>query len=382
MYDVVVIGQGLSGLLSAIWAREEGRRTALVAAGAGKIMQSTGVIDLIPGSDGKLKEWTEHYHVGPRQQLQLAEAVGKFQKLMNRLGYPYTGDIEDPAPIVTGSGRVKRTALYPQTVVPVPDRGSAIVVGFDELADFQPFFVRENLRRERPQLSVESIRIHLGMHSQRLMTQLDAARLLDRKDIREDCIRQIKRQMAQKHIGRPDLFIFPASLGENRWEETIGQFHIELGARVTEAPGLPPNATAVRLYERLKRAAVRSGVRFYSDTTVVGASIDGEAIKSVKIKTPGRVSELSGEYFILATGGILGGGLEVTSQGIKECALHLETDASGKAVRPPINLHPAGASRGERTAGPGIVGGAYTLLSSYEAVSGLRRSVAGGVENV
>lgn len=381
MYDVVVIGQGLSGMLSAIWAREEGCRTALVTTGAGKIMQSTGVMDLIPGSDGNLNEWMGIYHLGSWQQSRLNDAIWKFKTLMNRLGYPYKGEPQDLIPIVTGSGRIKHTALYPETISPVTEEGSAVVVGFNELTDFQPLFIRKNLQKERPLLSIDSIRIHLGKYSQRLMTQLDAARLLDQRDIRTDCIGQIKKQMAQKQIGRPDLFIFPASLGEDEWRETVGQFHSELGAKVTEAPGMPPNATAIRLNDRLKREAIRSGVRFYADTTVVGANMDGEEIKSLRIKTSGRVSNLSGKQFILATGGVLGGGFEITPEGIKESALHLETDSSGVMARFPVNLYPVGASRGVQMICHGIVGGAYTLLSTYEAVCGLRQSVTGGVGN-
>lgn len=382
MYDVVVIGQGLSGMLSAIWAREEGCRTALVTSGAGKIMQSTGVIDLIPGSDGKLKEWMNLYHVGPRQKSQFIDAIEKFKKLMQRLGYPYKGDAQNLIPMVTGSGHIKNTALYPETLSPVPERGRVVVVGFDELTDFQPLFIRKNLQKERPLLSVDSIKIHLGKHSQRMMTQLDTARLLDQEEIRRSCISQIKELMAEKNIGRPDLFIFPASLGEVEWEETIGQFSDELGANVTEAPGMPPNATAIRLNDRLKREAVRSGVRFYADTTVVGANMDGEEIKSLRIKTANRIADLGGERFILATGGILGGGFEVTPEGIKETALHLETDSSGKMIHLPVNLYPVGASRAARVTRHGIVGGAYTLLSSYETVCGLQQSIVGGIGNV
>ena len=124
MYDVVVIGQGLSGMLSAIRAKEQGYRTALVAAGTGKIMQSTGVLDLIPGTDRNVKEWKElnrselFGHL-----LNSSGALTRFMELTKRLGYPYRGDLENLTPIIMGSGHVKKTAFYPETISPIPERG-------------------------------------------------------------------------------------------------------------------------------------------------------------------------------------------------------------------------------------------------------------------
>lgn len=376
MYDVVVIGQGLSGMLAAVWAREEGKRTAMIMSGAGKLMQATGVLDLIPGSRGTLSEWTQLHSENTADVLQ---AVEKFKALTHELGYPYNGDVRKPVPVVTGSGHIKETALYPDTVTPVPDRGHAVVVGFRELPDFQPLFISRNLQKERPLMDVDAIRIQLGEDSQRVMTQLDAARLLDQKEIRDRCLSQISHQLADKGIPQADFFVFPSSLGNEAWAQTLKQFSESLGAKVTEAPGMPPNATAIRLNDRLKLKAIRSGVRLYADTTVTGAEIEQNLIRSVKVRMANRTTEVAGKQFILATGGILGGGLEVTPDGVSETALHLKTDADGRPVNPPDNLFLAGASGGRQLTRHGIVGGIYSLVSSYASVYGLRKAVTGGI---
>lgn len=380
MYDVVVIGQGLTGMLAAIWAKEQGYRTALAAAGSGKILQSTGVMDLIPGSSEGFHEWLELHQLPAEEKLGVLEAVERFKALTERLFYSYKGDVENPIPIVTGAGYLKKTALYPETITPLPERGRIVVVGFQEISDFQPAYIKGNLQRARPELAINSIKISLGKHSQRTMTQLDAARLLDQKEIRSDCIYQIQRQMAEKNIPRPDLFIFPAALGIENWKETLKQFTVELGVKVTEAPGMPPNATAVRLNERLKKEAVRLGVRFYSDTSVVGCQIDGGIIKSLTVKTVNQLTELSGKQFVLATGGILGGGLEAVSDGIKETALRLETDKFGRVLHCPYNLHPVGRAFATAVTQNGITGGVFSVFSAHDAVCKISRlSVEEGV---
>lgn len=379
MYDVVVIGQGLSGMLSAIWAKEQGYRTALVATGTGKIMQATGVMDLLPGSDGELEEWIEHYQINQLQKSELMGAIQQFHALSERIGYPYEGNVENLISIVTGSGHVKKTALYPKTISPLPEHGHAVIVGFQEVIDFQPDYIKRNLQKDQPNVSVDAIKIQLGKHSQRTLTQLDAARLLDQKETRNYCIKQIKDRMIEKNISKPDLFIFPASLGVENWEEVIQDISTELEANVTEAPGMPPNTTAIRLNERLKKEAVKLGVRFYADTTVMGCKMEGKEIKSLSIKTANQMTDLCGVKFILATGGILGGGLEVMPKGLKETALRLEVDENGAFLHCPTNLYPVGASKGMQVTLNGITGGVYTILSSHEIVGKLHQhSTMGG----
>jgi glycerol-3-phosphate dehydrogenase subunit B len=382
MYDVVVVGQGLSGMLSAIWAKEQGYTTALVATGTGKIMQSTGVMDLIPGSVGGLKEWKELYQLTTLEKSQLMGAMEQFRALTKRLGYPYNGDLENLTSIVTGSGHIKKTALYPETVSPLPEQGHVVIVGFQEVIDFQPAYIKGNLQKERPNVSIDTIKIQLGKHSQRTMTQLDAARLLDQKEIRNHCIKQIKSLMVEKGISQPDMFIFPASLGVENWKETMEQFSFELKGIVTEAPGMPPNTTAIRLNERLKKEAVKLGVRFYADTTVVGCKMDGEEIKTVTIKNANKRADLSGKQFILATGGILGGGLEVAPDGVKETAMRLAADEYGELLHCPSNLYPVGASNGTKVTHNGITGGVYSILTIHEVVCKLRQqSIIGGTRS-
>jgi glycerol-3-phosphate dehydrogenase subunit B len=381
MYDVVVIGQGLSGMLSAIWAKEKGFRTAVAASGTGRMLQASGVIDLIPGADRDWKEWMEFYQLDFTQKSQVLDAVEAFKEITGKAGYPYRGEIENLIPLVTGSGKIKKTALYPETISQVPETGHFVVVGFQEIVDFQPVFIKSNLQRERPHASIDAIKIRLGKGTQRTMTQLDAARLLDQIEIRNECIKQIKQQLTEMEINQADLFIFPASLGIENWEETIRQFSSELGAKVTEAPGMPPNATAIRLNDRLRKLAIKLGVRFYADTTVVGCILDGKGISALKIQTANRITNLFGSQFILATGGILGGGLELTPDGIKETALQLNVDPSGKIISCPENLYPVGAGQGMTMTHYGITGGMYAILSSYQTACELQHSLRGGIQS-
>lgn len=381
MYDVIVIGQGLTGMLSAIWAKEQGYRTALIAAGAGKIVQSSGVMDLIPGSADSLKETKSSFQLESVANSLLDDAAEKFKELTKTIGYPYKGSLSSPVNIVTGAGHIKQTIFYPKSISPVPEQGHVIIVGFQEISDFQPIYAGQNLQKAYPQLKVDVIKIQLGKHSQRTLTQLDAARLLEHEETRSHCLEQITIQMNEKNLSKPDLFVFPASLGMENWQEIVAQFETELGAAITEAVGMPPNATAVRLHNRLKKHAVKLGVRIYSDTTTVGSVIEENRIKAIKIKTSNQVTELQGKQIILATGGILGGGLEVMSAGLKETALGLEVNQFGEIMHCPLNVFPIGASKGTLVTHFGITGGVYSIVSSFETVCTLLQLQEGGTRS-
>lgn len=357
MYDYVVVGQGLSGLLSAIWATENGKKVALVAKGTGKILQSSGVMELYANASEK--------------KVRLEEALLKFKGLMKKLDYPYHGQASKSISIVTGAGYVKETNLYPDTVKPLPEKGHVVIVGFHEIIDFQPKYIKGNLQIEKPELNIDTISVRLGKGSLRTMTQLDGARLLDFKETQANVIAEIKRQMQKQNIQTPDLFVFPASLGMKNWREVLSEFSTALNTEFTEAPGMPPNATAIRLHEVLLKEAVKRGIRFYSDTEVIGSHLDGDALRSLVIKNNTKTMEIQGQKFLIATGGILGGGLEVTEHGLKDNSLRLEVDTFGRYVNCPVNVYPVGATMGTQLTKHGITGGLYSILSSYESLIGL-----------
>lgn len=381
MYDVVVVGQGLTGLLSAITAKEQNQSVAIVSKGTGKIIQSTGVMDLVPGSKKAFSEWLELYGMKNHSKINIKEAVKQFKHLMEKLGYPYNGDLEKPISMVTASGHLKETVLYPKTISPIPLAGHVLIVGMREIVDFQPVFVQENLQKERPNLKISAINVSLGSSSERTMTQLDAARLMDQPTVRDHFLKQLKERMKEMKITNVDMVIFPSALGVSKWRENLDQFSVELNCPVTEAPGMPPNATAVRLNELLKKHAIKIGVRFYSDTEVNGYKSNKNKVSSIRVKNSNRLLEITGHHFVIATGGILGGGLEVTSNGMKETALNLNIDQDGTFIEKLENVYPVGAAKSLKVTNYGITGGVYSIVSSYDVMAQMKQSDMRGIQH-
>ena len=228
-------------------------------------------------------------------------------------------------------------------------------------------------------MKIDAIKVRLGAKSLRTLTQNDAARLLDRREIRERVIEQIKTKMAEQNIEQPRLFIFPASLGIENWKEVVQHFHESLGTPVTEAPGMPPNATAVRLYGALKKEATKLGIRFYLDTQVQGSKIENNKVSYLNIKNNGKTVPLKGQHFVNAGGGVLGGGLVVTHKGLKDSVFGLDVDENGEYKACPENVALVGASHGKKVLKYGITGGIFSIQSSYECCMKLEKSLTGGI---
>lgn len=369
MYDVIVVGQGLSGMLSAIWLKKMGKSVAIVHQGTGRIIQSTGLMDILSGTNGNIEQMINEFQVNDWNNAFIQDGLSSYKSLIDSLGYPYQGDEKSPVEVITGSGLLKWTGLYPETVNPIPKKGHLLIVSFKEVGDFQSAYAKGNLQKERPELKIDTVTVSLGKTSFRTMTQLDAGKLLEKQEVRNSVIKQIKEKLKTMSSTKPDLFVFPSALGVMEWKTVIKDLKEQLGTSITEAVGMPPNATAVRLNELLRKEMIRLGVRQYADTTVIGSLVKNDEIKQLTMINSGKTQLLDAKKYILASGGILGGGLEKTDNGLIEKAFGLNINQNGKYNKTISNLFIVGATQGSHVTRYGITGGIYSILSSYEAVS-------------
>ncbi len=114
----------------------------------------------------------------------------------------------------------------------------------------------------------------------------------------------------------------PAILGLDAHAETLADLRRGSGAPVFEIPTLPPSVPGVRLYRALRDHLAGRGVRVEAGMTAIGFSgadgggaADDERIHWVSTETSARPLRHHAANTLLATGGILGGGLESDSSG-------------------------------------------------------------------
>lgn len=349
MFDTVVIGQGLSGLLTAIYAQQNGSKTALVTKGTGKLLQSTGVMDFIPGKQADIRQWVEHLNHSVNPDF-LQEATDKFKTLMTEIGLPYQGSLSENVPLLTGAGYLKWTALHPEAMKPVPAKGTVVIAGFDELTDFVPEYVKANLASERPGLTIHTVKLPNKFSSARPVSQLDIAYRMDDSVQRTQLLKDLNDQIKGVCKEAVDLIVLPSVLGVINHETVLQEAESILKAPVTEAPGLPPNASALRLFQGIRKQAIRSGVRFYENSEVTRFDIQNNRIQGIETCSSGKLHTVKGNSYVSAAG-----------------HRSLLAALSDNKVQNISNYRDIGVFPDEVPLQYGLIGGMYAILDSYQA---------------
>jgi glycerol-3-phosphate dehydrogenase subunit B len=107
----------------------------------------------------------------------------------------------------------------------------------------------------------------------------------------------------------------PAILGLHRHGEVWAQLQEQLGASVFEIPTLPPSVPGIRLFNALQDRLRQLGVRVEIGMEAIGFEAEARQIRWVTTATSARPLKQSADYFLLATGGILGGGFNSDHRG-------------------------------------------------------------------
>ncbi|HWI64527.1 MAG TPA: anaerobic glycerol-3-phosphate dehydrogenase subunit B [Symbiobacteriaceae bacterium] len=325
-YDVVVIGSGLAGMMAAATARLSGASVALLSEGNGVLELSSGSIDLLAGED----PWAGVAALSPTHPYSLvgtetvAEAFRAFRSMTADMGLRYA---ERPDRknhwLPTAVGELRPTYLAaPGATAPVPGQ-PVRVVGFQGLKEFHPGVVAEGLRRRLPDTEVQWCWVPSPV-----LHPVQLARLLETEGM-----------PALPHFD--GLTLLPAVLGL----EHAAEVRARLDGPVGEVPLLSPSVPGLRLAMAWSRYLHRIGVELCQSVNVTAALVEGESVQSVTGHSASGAIEYVAGSFILATGGLLGGGLHVRDRAVVEPVFGLPVAAADSlraGVVADASLRPAG----------------------------------------
>jgi glycerol-3-phosphate dehydrogenase subunit B len=379
-YDVIVIGAGLSGLIAAARASATGSTVLVLARGQGVLALTTGCIDILgclPGAEGRFLTDVagglqrlaaiDPDHPYARIGLDLVqESIEFWQQVMQAVDYPYCGSGAVNYLLPTALGTVRPTALAPATMAggDIRDESGTLVVGWPNLLDWHPGLVAD---------SIDDLRNRHGLGGAWSSAMLDAlpgaapsltpvmmGRFLENERHLELLIAGLQKSLTPG-IGRVGL---PAVLGIDEGAALFRQVQNRLGCPVFEIPAGQPTVTGLRLSQLLLKFLKQSGVRFRFNVSVLSAERTNGAWQ-VLLDLPGRVAVVTGGALVLATGGLIGRGLEADRRRIRECVVGLPVagqDLPGHALeesgwgRDPFSMagvvvdeemRPAGGEQGE-----------------------------------
>lgn len=338
-YDLIVVGAGYAGLMTALTAAQAGHRTLLVAKGYGGTHLRSGCIDVLGYADGRrialpVRAVAEFAAARPGHPYAAvgAESVGAaliaFKLAMAAAGYPFEGDGGTNFVLPSALGAARPTALAPKTMVAGDLRrpDPILVVGFDNFKDFYPGLIAENLSHGGHPARALSLAAPGFEHEADLPT-LTLARAFDKAPFRAALTAQLTPRL------RPgERVAFPAVLGLNAALEALEDLESRLGVPVFEIPTLPPSIPGIRVFNAFDRLLRRAGARVQIGHPVVGFKTNGLRITAVTSQGAAREKDWTCGAAVLATGGVASGGIVVDSHRVaREPVFGLPVAAAARA---------------------------------------------------
>ncbi len=324
-HDVTVIGSGLSGLVTAWRASTKGCKVNLITKGWGSTYWTTGCIDVFGYQppdyqiqvESPAEFLAEFVKTHPDHPYTIAglpaleNAVEAFLSLCRESNYPYHGSMVKNIYLPTALGTLRPSCLVPETMIggDVSVHTSMLIIGFSQFMDFFPALIADNLNAQG--LLAHEYMLDLpSLHNRKFITGMTLARLFDLPEFRQEVIDLLK-----PRLGSAGRVGFPAVLGLLNPIAVLEHLQTSLGRPVFEIPGLPPSIPGIRLHNLLAAAMDRNHASLQNGTAVTKISTEDKLVHSVWSEAASRMQPHRADIFVLATGGILGGGIIADNNG-------------------------------------------------------------------
>jgi glycerol-3-phosphate dehydrogenase subunit B len=151
------------------------------------------------------------------------------------------------------------------------------------------------------------------------------ALLMEREDFQAEVAAALS-----PHLKKASRIGFPAVLGQKPNLKVINELEKRLGRTLFEIPALTPSVPGMRLQQILVSAVRSKRGRVTPGIEATGSATEDGTVTAVNSMIPGRTVAHRADHYILATGGILGGGITTDYQGnISETVFGLPLSAPG-----------------------------------------------------
>lgn len=348
MTEVLIIGAGLTGLFASALAVQRGAAVTLAAQGRGGLEISHGCIDVWGKTSSPSRSLSRLHNDHPYSRAgldALRSALQFLGEITHEANYPLSGKISRNLQLPTANGAIIQTALAPLAVAQgnLIDKTPFALAALKPMRDFYPRLVAANLRLFG--VDVQAV-IDLplpGAPEKRDAYALDLAYLFDNAEWREEIARAWKpRLTGVKRLG------LPAVIGIRHHQEAYRDLQESLGVTLFEIPTLPPSLPGIRLERILRRRLQEKGVLLIEGTRAVG-QVDGRSagtrVSGAVLQTAGGPRLYSADVVLLATGGVLHGGLKYRQDGhvqetVFDLPVHYETGRADWTSHSPMQTQP------------------------------------------
>ena len=335
--DVLVVGSGLAGLVAALTAAREGRSVRMVTDGMGSLAISGGCVELLGYAGGqRLNDpWSGMDLLPPAHPYRLLgasrvrAAVDMLLQCAADQGWPlHTAATPEGAPcnalLPTIMGTLKPSYLLPDGLDPaaLARARRILVAGVHGLRDCRPALIVSQLRRYRDWADKDFVPLMLPSPlgaTHRSLSALDLARLVDRPQGRDWLIQNLR-----KHAGQCDAVLLPPICGSRADASIWHELNQAVACPLVEMLSIPPGVGGLRLRDALLRELRRHDFELVENARVIRATTDEKRCTSLTALAAGQERRHTARAFVLATGGILGGGIELAPGSARESVFKLD----------------------------------------------------------
>lgn len=321
--DVTVVGSGLAGLTAALAAASNGKKVHVISEGMGCLAIGGGSIDVLGYNnigqplaspyDGFMYLDPDHpYSLVGRPCVE--EALDAIVACADSKGLKlqYARDKDGNArnfEMPTIAGTLKPTFVFQGDIDPdlTSSADKILVLGVQGFRDFKPKLIINQLRRYNKWADRHFASLLLPPPFQehgRSLNALDIAHVADRQKGGQWLLEQLK----DRGKGY-DLALVPPMMGAKAASPVRKAAQKALGCPYLELLSIPPGVGALRLRDALMSRLHELNVEFFENAEVLGANVRDGRCESLRVNAVGREVLHEAKSFIIATGGVLGGGV-------------------------------------------------------------------------
>ena len=336
-FDTIIIGGGLSGLISGIYLSQRGQRCVIISSGQSALHFSSGSFDLLNNlPDGTsvqkpldaISELVKQAPTHPYAKLgetKFKELAQQAEEFLKNAGISTQGDHEENHYRVTPMGTLKPTWLTLKNLLisenekclPIQHPGLFNITGF---LDFYTRFIADEFLKMGAKCSIHSINFPALENLRKNPTEMrsvNIARVFDKQENIKELARILRAES-----GDCDSIILPAITGLNR-EDVVDYLRKEINKPIYLLPTLPPSVPGIHTQQKLRSVFQQNGGVFMLGDNVLRADIKGNRISQIYSFNHGDIPFV-GQNFILATGSYFSQGLIASTEKIYEPIFDLD----------------------------------------------------------
>lgn len=335
-FNTIIIGGGLSALLSGIALQKKGNKCLIISAGQGMMHSFSGSFDLAGyKADGSVATspaeaiatyGTSHPYnvIGTEKVLAIADEA---QQLLTECGVKATGSAAANHQRVTPVGALRPTWLTLNEYVSATAKGlafsKATIASIKGFMDLPVDFLAEGLSANGVEVKVAEINtpeLAAIRKSPSEMRATNVARTLAHTDAIKNFAAELNK------ITDTDVILIPAALGFKTTED-IAVLQQLVSKPVKMVATLPPSVSGVRTLAALRRKFEQLGGTYLLGDTVKGGEFKAGRLCSVATANHPN-TKWEADNFVLATGNFVSCGLVATPNEVLEPALGLDVVAA------------------------------------------------------